>query len=67
MGTLIAKLKAKAINYNLSGKSFGVVKDAVNKAILDADADDLILITGSNFIVGEALPLFPRNNQLPAI
>jgi dihydrofolate synthase/folylpolyglutamate synthase len=61
------ELKAKAINYNLSGKSFGVVKDAVNKAILDADADDLILITGSNFIVGEALPLFPRNNQLPAI
>lgn len=52
-------LREKAYCYNLSGNSFGSVKDAVNKAILDAGADDLILITGSNFIVGEALTLFP--------
>ena len=55
------ELKAKAMNYNLSGWSFGAVKDAVNKAIFDANADDLLLITGSNFVVGEALSLFPVN------
>jgi dihydrofolate synthase/folylpolyglutamate synthase len=54
-------LREKAYNYNLSGTSFGSVKDAVNEAILEASADDLILITGSNFVVGEALSLFPAN------
>lgn len=61
------ELKAKAMNYNLSGESFRAVKDAVNKAIFDTGADELILITGSNFVVGEALTLFPRKNQLPVI
>lgn len=54
-------LREKAYNYNLSGTSFGSVKDAVSEAILEASADDLILITGSNFVVGEALSLFPAN------
>jgi dihydrofolate synthase/folylpolyglutamate synthase len=54
-------LREKAYNYNLSGTSFGSVKDAVNEAILEASADDLILSTGSNFVVGEALSLFPAN------
>ena len=52
-------LKEKATIFNLSGKSFDLIKDALKVAIFEADDDDLILITGSNFVVGEALTLFP--------
>lgn len=52
-------LKEIAIKFNLSGDSFESIKDAVKKAKSDAHKDDLILITGSNFVVGEAMTLFP--------
>ena len=52
------ELKNKASAFNLSGRSFDSIKNAVDEAIADADNDDLILITGSNFVVGEALTLF---------
>lgn len=54
-------LKEIAIKFNLSGDSFESIKDAVKKAKSDAHKDDLILITGSNFVVGEALTLFPTS------
>ncbi|MDD2284627.1 MAG: bifunctional folylpolyglutamate synthase/dihydrofolate synthase [Paludibacter sp.] len=52
------ELRNKAEGFNLSGKAFELIKDAVGNAITEADKEDLILITGSNFVVGEALTLF---------
>ena len=54
------ELRDKATNFNLSGKAFEIIQDAINQAISDAENDDFILITGSNFVVGEALTLFLR-------
>ena len=34
------------------------VAEAVEAAIKNADKDDLVFIGGSNFVVGEAIPLF---------
>jgi len=53
-----SELKSMATAFNLSGKSFHSIKNAVDEAISDAGNDDLILITGSNYVVGEALSFF---------
>jgi len=48
-------LRKQANQYQLLGKDFADVKTAVFAAQQDANADDFILICGSNFVVGEAL------------
>ena len=53
------ELKVKANSFGLSGNSFETIKQAVQVVLSEADNDDFILITGSNFVVGEALTIFP--------
>lgn len=48
---MILQQKAKA--YNLKGKTYRNVNDALTKAKQCASADDLILVCGSVFLVGE--------------
>jgi len=52
------ELLLKAESYGLSGTSYTTVKQAIQSALKDAIHDDFIFIGGSNFVVGEALPLF---------
>lgn len=52
------KLHEQAKKYHLKGKSFDTVEKAVKTALENAQKDDLVFIGGSNFVVGEALPLF---------
>lgn len=52
------ELQEQAENFGLKGSSFNSVSEAVKYALNNAEKDDLIFIGGSNFIVGEALPLF---------
>jgi dihydrofolate synthase / folylpolyglutamate synthase len=47
------ELLTKAANYDLRGKSYSEVNRALKKAIEDAAKDDLILVIGSVFVVGE--------------
>lgn len=49
------ELKQKALKHDLQGNSYATIPAAINMAIAESDSDDLILITGSNFVVGEAL------------
>ena len=44
--------------FKLRGNSYKSVEEAVTEALKVAGAEDVIYIGGSNFIVGEALPLF---------
>ncbi|WP_282333706.1 bifunctional folylpolyglutamate synthase/dihydrofolate synthase [Pinibacter soli] len=46
-------LKEESAKFDLYGKSFPTVNEAAKDAISDAEKDDLILICGSVFIVGE--------------
>ncbi len=50
-------LKEMAATANLAGESYLTVKDAVNTAISNMGESDALLITGSFFIVGEALEM----------
>jgi dihydrofolate synthase / folylpolyglutamate synthase len=52
------ELKLKAETFSLNGDVYKTVKQAVDAAINESESDDFIFIGGSNFIVGEALPLF---------
>ncbi len=52
------ELKLKAQNFGLNGVAFNAVKLAVEEAISQSDPEDFVFIGGSNFIVGDALPLF---------
>tara|TARA_B100001540_G_scaffold309950_1_gene326975 strand:+ start:3017 stop:4219 length:1203 start_codon:yes stop_codon:yes gene_type:complete len=49
------KLKEEANKFNLKGNSYSNTKKAYLNAIHNAKENDLILITGSTFIVGEIL------------
>ncbi len=49
------ELNKKAEVFHLKGRSYISIESAVNQAIIDSDTHDLILITGSNFVVGEAI------------
>ncbi len=46
-------LMEKAVHYNLQGKPFAEVNTAVQAALTHAHKDDLILVCGSVFLVGE--------------
>lgn len=48
-----ADLQQKAMSYNLQGKAFGEVNEAVNAALLACAPNDLLIICGSVFVVGE--------------
>ena len=48
-----ADLQAMAANFGLQGHAYEHVNDAVKKAIADAATDDLIIVCGSVFVVGE--------------
>jgi dihydrofolate synthase/folylpolyglutamate synthase len=54
-----SQLEEEASLHGLSGSSYDTVMKAVNAALKDADEKDLIFIGGSNFVVAEAIPLFP--------
>jgi dihydrofolate synthase/folylpolyglutamate synthase len=51
-------LHTYAQKYGLKGQCFESVHLALKEAIKNAKSDDVVYIGGSNFIVGEALPLF---------
>lgn len=48
------------LQHSLSGNSFEKVSEAIQAAKINASASDLILIGGSNFIVGEALDFLSK-------
>ena len=52
------ELEEKAKSYGLNGMVYNSVEEAITSSISDSNKEDLIFIGGSNFIVGEALPLF---------
>ena len=47
------ELKLKAASYNLNGNSFDDVNEAINEAKNNALEQDLIIVCGSVFVVGE--------------
>ena len=49
------KLKKLASKYNLTGKEYQNVKEALKSAEMNSDSDDLIFIGGSTFVVSEIL------------
>lgn len=52
------ELRQEAKSYGLTGASYITVEQAIQAALKDAEPDDFVFIGGSNFVVGEALPLF---------
>jgi len=44
-----------------AASTFTTVEEAVRAALKETAADDLVFIGGSNYVVGEALRLFPKN------
>ena len=57
--TPVEELTKKAATCELNGQSFNTVKEAVETALKDSSKNDIILISGSTFVVADALPLFP--------
>ncbi len=53
------ELQTLAQNFGLQGQCFANVGQAVQAALLQAQPHDLVFVGGSNFVVAEALPLFP--------
>tara|TARA_B100000900_G_C20551542_1_gene704934 strand:+ start:337 stop:1545 length:1209 start_codon:yes stop_codon:yes gene_type:complete len=49
------KLKKHASQYNLTGREYQNVKEALKSAEMNSDGDDLIFIGGSTFVVSEIL------------
>ena len=45
---------------NAAASCYQTVEEAVKAAIKEAAADDMVFIGGSNYVVGEALSLFPK-------
>jgi folylpolyglutamate synthase/dihydrofolate synthase len=56
-----AELQAQAQMHGLNGDAYKTVEQAINAAVSKAEKQDFILIGGSNFIVGEALPMFEKS------
>lgn len=48
-------LRQKALEHKLKGKTFPKVKQAMNSAISNAGKQDLVIITGSAFVVAEVV------------
>jgi len=56
----VRSLAKQAKQHRLKGKRHKTVKAAVRAAIKDSSPKDMIFIGGSTFVVGDALPLFPK-------
>jgi dihydrofolate synthase/folylpolyglutamate synthase len=54
------ELAKRGEKYELKGKIFLAVKDAISDAMNHASEKDCIFAGGSAFVVGEVLPLFPN-------
>ncbi len=54
------ELKEKAKSSGLIGLAYLSVKQAIDAVLSETKSDDFIFIGGSNFVVGEALPLFEK-------
>jgi len=52
------ELSREGEKYELKGTIYDTVEEAVRAALADAEEDDFVFIGGSNYVVGEALPLF---------
>ncbi len=61
----VADLASKANAANRNGAVYSSVEEACQAAQKNAFGHDWILITGSNFVVAEALPLFDSNHEYP--
>lgn len=62
----VDELKAMADVAGLTGHSYPSVGAAIGAALHDTQADDALLITGSFFIVGEALDAYKEHIASPA-
>ncbi len=62
-----AELQAAAANAGLNGAAYATVADAVNAANNAMQESDVLLITGSFFIAGEALSLFSKESDISAV
>ena len=58
------ELAKKGAAFGLNGQTFASVEAAVNNALQKAAPNDFVLISGSAFVVGEALRLFPDKQLL---
>lgn len=56
-----ADLLDMAVKAGLNGKAIPDVKEAVRSTLAEADKDDFILISGSHFVVAEALAYMKNN------
>lgn len=54
---------ALARQHGLEGSVYPSVKEACEAALRQASADDFLFIGGSTFIVADAIPLFPQQNN----
>ena len=54
-GLAVEELKAAAQELGIEGAAYRDVEDAIAAARGDADAKDLVLVTGSIFLVADAL------------
>ena len=52
------KLKEQAERAGLNGNAYSAVEQAVKSALKEAGENDFVFVGGSNFVVGEALPVF---------
>jgi len=48
----------------LNGKAFSTIEEAIKVALNEADKEDLIFIGGSNYVVGEALSFFRKDEKV---
>jgi dihydrofolate synthase/folylpolyglutamate synthase len=62
----VAELAESAITAGLSGQPYPSVEDALKAALTDLKPDDALLITGSFFIVGDALQAWEALQPVPA-
>lgn len=52
------EMRLKGLTHGLIGKAYPSVEEAIRVAQYDAHPNDILFIGGSNYVVGEALPLF---------
>ena len=54
------EMRRMALAHGLIGQTYASVEEAVTVAIAAASPRDIVFIGGSNYVVGEALPLFDK-------
>lgn len=57
-------LQDKALKFRLKGQAYPTISDALDSAIVQASKEDLILVCGSVFVVGEALSFFLKRTGM---